>query len=115
MSGRETRWGPGRRAVVGLARGVAMGAADVVPGVSGGTIAVVLGIYERLVDAIRGASAAAGRLLRGDWRGCGQRLAAVDWWLVVPLLVGILLFGLVPGLIFDVTDPAVVGLLATGG
>ena len=82
--------GPGRKLALGLARGVAMGAADVVPGVSGGTIAVVLGIYERLVDAIRGVSTAAGRLLRGDWRGCGQRLTAVDWWLVVPLLAGIM-------------------------
>lgn len=90
MSGRETGWGPGRRVVVGLARGVAMGAADVVPGVSGATIAVVLGIYERLLGAIRGVSAAAGRLLRGDWRGCGQRLAADHWWLIVPLLAGIL-------------------------
>jgi putative membrane protein len=33
-------------------RGVAMGAADAVPGVSGGTIALVTGIYERLIDAI---------------------------------------------------------------
>ena len=38
-----------------------------------------------------------------------------EWIAWAPLLVGILLFGLVPGLIFDVTDPAVVGLLATGG
>ena len=67
-----------------------MGAADVVPGVSGGTIAVVLGIYERLLGAIRALAAAAGRLLRGDWRSCGPRLAAVDWWLIVPLLAGIL-------------------------
>ncbi len=88
--GRETGWGPGRRLALGLARGVAMGAADVVPGVSGGTIAVVLGIYERLLSAIRGVAGAAGRLLRGDWRGCGRRLAGVDWWLIVPLLVGIL-------------------------
>ena len=90
MGGREAGSGPGRRLALGLARGVAMGAADVVPGVSGGTIAVVLGIYERLVDAIRGLAAAAGRLLRGDWRGCGRRLAGVDWWLIVPLLAGIL-------------------------
>ena len=30
-----------------------MGAADVVPGVSGGTMAFILGIYTRLIDAIR--------------------------------------------------------------
>jgi putative membrane protein len=33
-------------------RGFCMGAADVVPGVSGGTIALLLGIYHELVDAI---------------------------------------------------------------
>ena len=88
--GREAGWGPGRRLALGLARGVAMGAADVVPGVSGGTIAVVLGIYERLLGAIRGVSEAAGRLLRGHWREAGRRLAGVDWWLIVPLLAGIL-------------------------
>lgn len=33
------------------ARGVAMGVADTVPGVSGGTVALVLGIYERFITA----------------------------------------------------------------
>jgi len=33
-------------------KGMAMGGADVVPGVSGGTIAFITGIYERLLDAI---------------------------------------------------------------
>ncbi|EGQ43626.1 MAG: putative membrane protein [Candidatus Nanosalina sp. J07AB43] len=33
-------------------KGVAMGAADAVPGVSGGTIALITGIYERLIDAL---------------------------------------------------------------
>lgn len=33
--------------------GLAMGAADVVPGVSGGTIAFISGIYQRLLDSIR--------------------------------------------------------------
>ena len=37
-----------------------------------------------------------------------------EWIAWVPLLVGIILFGVAPGLIFDVTDPAVVGLLASG-
>lgn len=35
-----------------VGRGICMGAADVVPGVSGGTVALVLGIYERLLRAI---------------------------------------------------------------
>lgn len=33
-------------------RGIAMGLADIVPGVSGGTVALVLGVYERLIRGI---------------------------------------------------------------
>lgn len=36
-----------------LLRGMAMGAADVVPGVSGGTIAFISGIYDRLLNALK--------------------------------------------------------------
>ncbi len=42
-------------------RGFLMGASDVIPGVSGGTIAVLLGIYDRLIAAISG-------LLSKDWK-----------------------------------------------
>ena len=39
---------------VGLTlRGICMGASDIVPGVSGGTMAFILGIYEELIDSIR--------------------------------------------------------------
>ncbi|NQX88154.1 MAG: DUF368 domain-containing protein, partial [Halioglobus sp.] len=34
-------------------RGILMGAADIVPGVSGGTVAFITGIYDTLVDSIR--------------------------------------------------------------
>lgn len=34
--------------------GMIMGIADLVPGVSGGTIAFIMGVYERLIDAIKG-------------------------------------------------------------
>ncbi|MFW6070181.1 MAG: DUF368 domain-containing protein [bacterium] len=34
-------------------RGICMGASDIVPGVSGGTMAFILGIYEELIDSIR--------------------------------------------------------------
>ena len=45
-----------------------MGAADVVPGVSGGTIAFITGIYEELVNSIRNINLKAFRLLfTGKW------------------------------------------------
>lgn len=51
-----------------------MGAANVVPGVSGGTIAVITGIYQRLIDALRGFSPTTLKMaLRGDVRGALER------------------------------------------
>ena len=46
-----------------------MGAADVVPGVSGGTIAFITGIYQTLIDALSSFNAtAASLLLQGQWQ-----------------------------------------------
>ena len=44
-------------------KGCAMGAADVIPGVSGGTIAFITGIYEELIESIRAINLKALRLL----------------------------------------------------
>ncbi|PJC60276.1 MAG: DUF368 domain-containing protein, partial [Flavobacteriales bacterium CG_4_9_14_0_2_um_filter_35_242] len=38
--------------IVLILKGIAMGAADVVPGVSGGTIAFISGIYQELIETI---------------------------------------------------------------
>ncbi|WP_299822664.1 DUF368 domain-containing protein [uncultured Pontibacter sp.] len=46
-----------------FSKGVAMGAADVVPGVSGGTIAFITGIYEELLNSIRSVNKEAVKLL----------------------------------------------------
>ncbi len=46
-----------------LFKGIAMGAANVVPGVSGGTIALITGIFERLIDAIKSFNLKAAKLL----------------------------------------------------
>ena len=46
-----------------------MGAANVIPGVSGGTIALITGIYERLINAIKSVDPTALKhLLKGEWR-----------------------------------------------
>jgi putative membrane protein len=67
-----------------------MGSADVVPGVSGGTVALVFGIYQRLIDAIRTGSRGIGHLVKGDVRGFVERMKAVEWRFLIPLVAGIL-------------------------
>lgn len=58
-------------------KGFCMGAADVVPGVSGGTMAFILGIYEELIAAIRSVDGVfLGLLLRGRIR---EALQHVSW------------------------------------
>lgn len=42
-----------KKHLVLVLKGMAMGAANVIPGVSGGTIALITGIFERLIDAIK--------------------------------------------------------------
>lgn len=74
-----------------VARGFLMGAADIVPGVSGGTIALVLRIYERLVESVKNGSSALGALIRLDARSAMACFGRVEWKLLVPLLVGVLL------------------------
>ena len=78
-------------AAVTALRGFAMGAADLVPGVSGGTVALLLGIYERFIGAIRGVAAIGGRLLRGDISGARSKFKEADWVFVLPLGVGIVI------------------------
>ena len=74
-------------AALGFVRGFCMGAADVVPGVSGGTMAFILGIYRRLIEAIRAFDTALVRLLlSGRFRHAS---AHVDLALIVPLGLGI--------------------------
>lgn len=69
-------------------KGLAMGAADVVPGVSGGTIAFISGIYERLLAAIAACTPAKlVWLFQGRWR---ETWRAIDGTFLLVLLAGIL-------------------------
>ena len=70
-------------------RGFAMGSADIVPGVSGGTVALVLGIYERFIGSVRAGSKALTLLVRADLDGFRRWMGAVEWTFIIPLLAGI--------------------------
>ena len=74
-----------------LVRGLLMGAADVVPGVSGGTIALIVGIYETLIDQVRAGAKALGMLVRGNLRGFWKQVRELDVTFLLPLAIGILL------------------------
>lgn len=70
-------------------RGFLMGSADVVPGVSGGTVAFVLRIYERLVSSVRAGSSALGAVARLNRQATMEWLRKVEWGFVLPLGAGI--------------------------
>ena len=74
-----------------LVRGFLMGMADVVPGVSGGTIALLLGIYQQLIDAIRDGARALGELAKFNFRGFTSGVLGLNFTFIVPLGLGIVL------------------------
>jgi putative membrane protein len=76
-----------------MARGALIGVVETVPGVSGGTMALVTGIYDQLIDSAAQLISALRHLVTGPDRVVGARLhlAAVRWSVVVPVAVGMVL------------------------
>lgn len=69
--------------------GLMMGFADIIPGVSGGTVALIVGIYEALVGSIRGIAQTAISLLRGQRIAARRAFAEVEWPFLLLLGAGI--------------------------
>ncbi len=78
-------------------KGVAVGVANIIPGVSGGTIAVITGLYDELVDAFGNFFSS-----EGGWRRNLLFLAPV----VVGILVGNIAFARLIGYLLDVAPEA---------
>lgn len=77
-------------------RGALVGAAEALPGISGGTIALITGVYETAVTGA-GHTITALRLAATDRERARAELRKVRWSVIVPLLVG-----MVPGLLITV-------------
>ncbi|WP_349828182.1 DUF368 domain-containing protein [Brevibacterium litoralis] len=83
--------------VANTLRGGLIGMVEAMPGVSGGTVALVVMIYERLIASATNAIAGVWELVSGLWRGPAVRssglgrLATVEWLLLGPLAVGMVL------------------------
>jgi putative membrane protein len=71
-------------------RGFSMGTADIVPGVSGGTVALVLGIYSELIHNVSQGAHGLKQLVTGDVTGFRQTLRTIEWIWLFSLLAGIL-------------------------
>ncbi len=70
-----------------VAKGFCMGNADVIPGISGGTIALLLGIYEDFIESIKSFDEKfIKRLLTGKW---GEAFDNVAWKYLGSILCGI--------------------------
>ena len=65
-----------------------MGSADVVPGVSGGTIAFITGIYEELIDSIKSIDLGALKVLRKQ--GLAAAWKHINGWFLVAVFGGVL-------------------------
>jgi putative membrane protein len=66
-----------------------MGGADIIPGVSGGTMALIVGIYERLIASLSRLFASLTSLIRQDVPGARSTFQKVEWSFLLPLGVGI--------------------------
>ena len=70
-------------------KGLAMGVANIIPGVSGGTLALITGIFERLINAIKAFDIKALRLLiKGNWTAFAKK---TDLYFLISLFVGIVI------------------------
>lgn len=80
-----------------IMKGMMMGVAEVIPGVSGGTIAFITGIYERLLNSIKSVRPS----LIGDYKkgGFKELWRVIDMGFLITLLAGMVL-GIGIGVVF---------------
>lgn len=78
------------RWLVWALQGVGIGVANVIPGVSGGTMALIFGIYEKLISLLSDAARAGVLLLRLDWKGFNELMGSINWGFLLWLSAGVL-------------------------
>jgi len=82
-----------------LLKGIAVGVANIIPGVSGGTIALITGIFERLINAIKAFDVTAAKLLfTGKWKAFAEK---TDFYFLLTLFIGIALAIIALARVFD--------------
>lgn len=83
-------------AALNVLRGGLIGLAEVVPGVSGGTVALVVGVYQTVISSAAYFSRGLFAAVRGDLSALRRDWARVRWAVLLPLGFGMLV-GIVAG------------------
>ncbi|WP_343947420.1 undecaprenyl phosphate translocase family protein, partial [Nesterenkonia sandarakina] len=76
-----------------LIRGAMIGTVETVPGVSGGTVALVVGIYRQLIDSASHVVSAGKALITGPDRRAGfiHHLRQAEWKIIIPVMIGMVI------------------------
>ena len=77
------KWKVSKTTGVLIFKGIFMGLSIVLPGISGGTMAFILGIYKKLIDEIS-------KFHIGDFKSPKIFFQKYDWIFLIPLLIGLL-------------------------
>lgn len=79
-----------KKYIVWFLEGIVMGLANITPGVSGGTMALLMGIYERLIHAINTIPLKSPLILiGGDKEKFSNKIKSIDYEFLSPLIIGI--------------------------
>lgn len=91
-----------RTSLIGnLIRGVLIGIVETIPGISGGTVALVVGIYQQLIDSASAVIHWGLNLVRGRFQEAREHWGNISWRLLIPLGIGMV------AAIFTVAGPVV--------
>ena len=73
-----------------LIRGFLIGTAEVIPGVSGGTVALIVGVYETIIAGVSNFGSALALLSKGDGQAAKEQFRQIRFDVLLPILLGMI-------------------------
>jgi putative membrane protein len=80
--------------LLNFVRGVLIGIAEIIPGISGGTIALITGVYSRIINSAAEAFKGLALLItfsKKNWVQAGSRFRSMSWSMLIPMLIGMVI------------------------
>jgi putative membrane protein len=80
--------------LLNFVRGLLIGIAEIIPGISGGTIALITGVYSRIINSAAEAFKGLALLFtfsKNNWVQAGSRFRSMSWSMLIPMLIGMVI------------------------